>query len=47
MNNNLEKGKKIIKEKIPLIPKNPGVYRMLSQKGEILYIGKAKMSILF
>ncbi len=42
MNNNLEKGKKIIKEKIPLIPKNPGVYRMLSQKGEILYIGKAK-----
>ena len=42
MNNSLEKGKKIIKEKIPLIPKNPGVYRMLSQKGEILYIGKAK-----
>ena len=42
MNNNLEQGKKIIKDKIPLIPKNPGVYRMISQKGEILYIGKAK-----
>ena len=42
MNNNLEQGKKIIKDKIPLIPKNPGIYRMISQKGEILYIGKAK-----
>ena len=42
MSNNLEQGKKIIKDKIPLIPKNPGVYRMISQNGEILYIGKAK-----
>ena len=42
MDNNLEQGKKIIKDKIPLIPKNPGIYRMISQKGEILYIGKAK-----
>ena len=42
MNNNLDQGKKIIKDKIPLIPRNPGVYRMISQKGEILYIGKAK-----
>ncbi len=42
MNNSLEIGKKIIKEKIPLIPKNPGVYRMISVSGEILYIGKAK-----
>ncbi len=38
----LEKGKKIIKDKIPLIAKNPGVYKMLSATGEILYIGKAK-----
>ncbi len=38
----LELGKKIIKDKIPLIPKNPGVYKMLSSTGEILYIGKAK-----
>ncbi|RPG96093.1 MAG: excinuclease ABC subunit UvrC [Candidatus Pelagibacter sp. TMED165] len=40
--NNLELGKKVIKEKISLLPKNPGVYRMLSSKKEILYIGKAK-----
>ena len=38
----LEQGKKIIKDKIPLISKNPGVYKMLSSTGEILYIGKAK-----
>jgi excinuclease ABC subunit C len=42
MLNNLDSGKKVIKDKIPLIPKNPGVYRMLSAKKEILYIGKAK-----
>ena len=42
MKNSLELGKKIIKEKIPLIPKNPGIYRMISVSGEILYIGKAK-----
>ena len=42
MINSLELGKKIIKDKIPLIPKNPGVYKMLSSTGEILYIGKAK-----
>ena len=42
MINNLESGKKVIKDKILLLPKNPGVYRMLSAKKEILYIGKAK-----
>ena len=42
MLNNLDLGKKIIKDQIPLLPKNPGVYRMLSAKKEILYIGKAK-----
>jgi excinuclease ABC subunit C len=42
MINNLELGKKIIKDKIPFIPKNPGVYKMLGAKKEILYIGKAK-----
>ena len=40
--NSLEIGKKVIKDKIPMIPKNPGVYKMLSSSGEILYIGKAK-----
>ena len=42
MMNHLDLGKKIIKDKIPLLPKNPGVYRMLSSTKEILYIGKAK-----
>ena len=42
MINSLELGKKVIKDQIPLIPKNPGVYKMLSSTGEILYIGKAK-----
>ena len=42
MINNLELGKKIIKDKIPFIPKNSGVYKMLGAKKEILYIGKAK-----
>ncbi len=42
MINSLDLGKKVIKEKIPLIPKNPGVYKMISSTGEILYIGKAK-----
>ncbi|MAJ85569.1 MAG: excinuclease ABC subunit C [Candidatus Pelagibacter sp.] len=42
MSNSLELGKKVIKEKIPLISKNPGIYKMISSTGEILYIGKAK-----
>ena len=42
MISSLDQGKKIIKDKIPLLPKNPGIYRMLSSKKEILYIGKAK-----
>jgi excinuclease ABC subunit C len=42
MINSLELGKKVIKDKIPLISRNPGVYRMISSSGEILYIGKAK-----
>ena len=42
MINNLDLGKKVIKDKIPLLSKSPGVYRMLSSKKEILYIGKAK-----
>ena len=42
MINNLDSGKKVIKDKISLLPKNPGIYKMLSAKKEILYIGKAK-----
>ena len=35
-------GKEVIKKELPLVPKLPGVYRMLNSKGEILYVGKAK-----
>ena len=42
MINSLDLGKKVIKDKIPLISRNPGIYRMISSTGEILYIGKAK-----
>jgi len=35
-------GKKLIKKELALIPKSPGVYRMLNHKGNILYVGKAK-----
>ena len=37
-----EIGKEIIKKELPLIPKLPGVYKMLSDKDQILYVGKAK-----
>ena len=37
-----ELGKEVIKKELPLIPKSPGVYRMLSHKDDILYVGKAK-----
>ncbi len=35
-------GKDIIKKEIPLIAKLPGVYKMLNEKNEVLYVGKAK-----
>ncbi len=37
-----EVGREVIKKELPLIPKLPGVYRMLNNKGDILYVGKAK-----
>ena len=39
---NSDIGKDIIKKEIPLIAKLPGVYKMLNEKNEVLYIGKAK-----
>ena len=38
----LEKGKEVIRQKIPHLKKNPGVYKMLGGKNEMLYVGKAK-----
>jgi len=37
-----ETGIEVIKRELPLIPKLPGIYRMLNSKNEILYVGKAK-----
>ena len=39
---NSDTGKNIIKKEIPLIAKLPGVYKMLNEKNEVLYVGKAK-----
>ena len=35
-------GKEAIRKELSLIPKSPGIYRMLNHKGDILYVGKAK-----
>lgn len=35
-------GAEIIREHLKLMPMTPGVYRMLDEKGEALYVGKAK-----
>ncbi len=35
-------GKEIIKKELPLIPKSPGVYRMINHKDNVHYVGKAK-----
>ena len=34
--------KDIINKTVKTIPNKPGLYRMLDQNGEIIYIGKAK-----
>ncbi len=39
---NIKIGKDAIKKELPVIPKLPGIYRMLNEKNEILYVGKAK-----
>ncbi len=39
--NALEKGAEIIRSVVMTLPSSPGVYRMINQKGEVLYVGKA------
>ena len=46
MISSLELGKKVIKDKISLISRNAGVYKMISSSGEILYIGKQKIYLI-
>ena len=38
----LERGCNLIREQAKMLPDSPGVYRMLNEKGEALYVGKAK-----
>ena len=35
-------GQEIIRKISRTLPRQPGVYQMINEKGEILYIGKAK-----
>lgn len=38
----LETGADIIRSHAKLLPDSPGVYRMLNEKGDVLYVGKAR-----
>lgn len=38
----LQQGVEILRNFVKILPSKPGIYRMLSQKQEVLYIGKAK-----
>jgi excinuclease ABC subunit C len=38
----LSKGSEIIKTAVQTLPEQPGVYRMINLKGDIVYVGKAK-----
>ena len=38
----IDAGIQTLKTALKHIPKNPGIYKMLNEKGEILYVGKAK-----
>ena len=35
-------GAELIRSLVPTLPNEPGVYRMLDERGEVLYVGKAK-----
>ena len=38
----LAQGRAVILAALPSLPSSPGVYRMISAKGDVLYVGKAK-----
>ncbi|MCB9989501.1 MAG: excinuclease ABC subunit UvrC [Rhodospirillales bacterium] len=40
--NPLENGVTVIRRLVKILPDQPGVYRMLDEAGEVLYVGKAK-----
>jgi len=37
-----EVGREAIRDALKTMPQSPGVYRMINEKGEVLYVGKAK-----
>lgn len=39
---NIKHGLEVLKRNVKIAPEKPGVYRMISQNGEVLYVGKAK-----
>jgi excinuclease ABC subunit C len=39
---NLERGVAYLKNELKTLPNQPGVYRMLNEKGVVLYVGKAR-----
>jgi excinuclease ABC subunit C len=38
----LERGAQVIRDYVAQLPATPGVYRMIAENGEVLYVGKAK-----
>ncbi len=36
------RGVEVVRAQVPLLPNTPGVYRMLGERGDILYVGKAR-----
>lgn len=41
-NESVQDGRDVIRAKVRTLPNRPGVYRMIDQRGNLLYVGKAK-----